>query len=199
MVQRENAVAMPLTGTVEAGSRAFYDGIAADYDRLLDTPRARGMRDCFWRRVEAMLPRPSRILDFGAGTGAVCTCGLGFELHPAAVTIIPAAATGSHARIVMLGTPARTSDCRPSWCKPDAPLRSPPTGDSRAGLKAASRVARGHRFQTYGQACCRPLRLILPPPMTSRRVCRQNRERVERWRNEMAEDELARELLGQEA
>jgi ubiquinone/menaquinone biosynthesis C-methylase UbiE len=60
---------MPLSGTVEARSRAFYDGIAEDYDRLLGTELARGMRECFWQRVEAALPGPSRILDFGAGTG----------------------------------------------------------------------------------------------------------------------------------
>lgn len=60
---------MPSVRTVETQSRAFYDSIADDYDRLLDTSRARGMRECFWQRAEVVLPRPARILDFGAGTG----------------------------------------------------------------------------------------------------------------------------------
>jgi SAM-dependent methyltransferase len=55
--------------SIEAQSSAFYDGIAHDYDRLLDTPRARGMRACFWQRAEALVPPRSRILDFGAGSG----------------------------------------------------------------------------------------------------------------------------------
>lgn len=61
---------MASSATVEAGARAFYDGVAEDYDRLLETPATREMRECFWRRAEAMLPAaPARILDFGAGTG----------------------------------------------------------------------------------------------------------------------------------
>ena len=54
---------------IEARARAFYDVIAADYDRQLDTPAVRAMRECFWRSAEALLPQSSRILDFGAGTG----------------------------------------------------------------------------------------------------------------------------------
>lgn len=57
-------------GNVEARAREYYDGIAADYDRLLDTPLARGRRNCFWRRAEELLPDSARILDFGAGSGA---------------------------------------------------------------------------------------------------------------------------------
>lgn len=53
----------------EDRARAFYDAIAADYDRQLDTPAVRAMRDCFWRRAEPLLATSSRILDFGAGTG----------------------------------------------------------------------------------------------------------------------------------
>jgi SAM-dependent methyltransferase len=60
---------MPVPGSVEARSRDYYDRLADDYDRQMDTARARGMRECFWQRAEALLQGPSRLLDFGAGTG----------------------------------------------------------------------------------------------------------------------------------
>jgi SAM-dependent methyltransferase len=55
--------------TTETRSRAFYDSIAADYDRLLDKPEIHAIRKCFWLCVETALPHPSRVLDFGAGSG----------------------------------------------------------------------------------------------------------------------------------
>src|SRR5688572_23655797 len=61
---------MASSDTVEADARAFYDGVAEDYDWLMDIPAARERRECFWQRALAMLPAaPARILDFGAGTG----------------------------------------------------------------------------------------------------------------------------------
>lgn len=60
---------MPSVDSIRAQSRAFYDGIAHDYDRLLNTPRARGMRACFWQRAEGLLLPRAQILDFGAGSG----------------------------------------------------------------------------------------------------------------------------------
>ena len=60
---------MSSLGKVEARSREYYDEIAADYDRLLDTPVADATRKCFWQRAEGLLPASARILDFGAGTG----------------------------------------------------------------------------------------------------------------------------------
>lgn len=61
---------MAASDTVEVSARAFYDGVAQHYDHLLDTPTARELRECFWRRAEMLLPAaPARILDFGAGTG----------------------------------------------------------------------------------------------------------------------------------
>ena len=63
-----------------------------------------------------------------AGTAFGCTCGLGFEPHAAAVRRIPAAATGSQARVVILGAPARTfgQNARAILHAPDTPLRSLP-------------------------------------------------------------------------
>ncbi|HEU4651594.1 MAG TPA: class I SAM-dependent methyltransferase [Croceibacterium sp.] len=55
--------------SVEARSRAHYDAIAGSYDAVLDSPGNRRLRECFWRYVEAAVPRPARLLDFGAGSG----------------------------------------------------------------------------------------------------------------------------------
>ena len=73
---------MDAADSIETHARAYYDGIAPDYDRLLDTPRARAIRESFWRRAEALLPSPARILDFGAGSGidAAHFAGLGHSV-----------------------------------------------------------------------------------------------------------------------
>ena len=55
--------------TIEERSRQFYDSIADDYERLVDSPQVRAVRECFWHRAEAMLPEAARVLDFGAGSG----------------------------------------------------------------------------------------------------------------------------------
>jgi 2-polyprenyl-3-methyl-5-hydroxy-6-metoxy-1,4-benzoquinol methylase len=57
------------TSEVETRSRALYDRIASDYDKSMGTPEIREVRGCFWQQAEAHLPQPSRILDFGAGSG----------------------------------------------------------------------------------------------------------------------------------
>ena len=49
--------------------RVWYDAVSANYDALLNTAEARRHRECFWQIAEALLPRTSRLLDFGAGTG----------------------------------------------------------------------------------------------------------------------------------
>ena len=73
---------MDAADSIETHARAYNDGIAPDYDRLLDTPRARAIRESFWRRAEALLPSPARILDFGAGSGidAAHFAGLGHSV-----------------------------------------------------------------------------------------------------------------------
>jgi SAM-dependent methyltransferase len=53
----------------EIRSRAYYDGIAAGYDAMLDRPGNRAMRECFWQHVERAVPPRSHLLDFGAGSG----------------------------------------------------------------------------------------------------------------------------------
>jgi SAM-dependent methyltransferase len=60
---------MSSIGEIEALSRAYYDSIADDYDRQLDTPGTWAIRRCFWQRAELALPPAAHILDFGAGTG----------------------------------------------------------------------------------------------------------------------------------
>lgn len=59
---------MPLS-EIESRSRALYDRIAGDYDKMMGKPDIRAVRECFWEQAEAHLQRPSRILDFGAGSG----------------------------------------------------------------------------------------------------------------------------------
>lgn len=56
-------------GAIEAHTRAYYDRIAGDYDRQLDTPQSWEIRRHTWAVVEAMMPQRGQILDFGAGTG----------------------------------------------------------------------------------------------------------------------------------
>ena len=51
------------------GAAAYYDRIASGYDAEIDTAHNRIVRECFWKCAESVLPPPSRILDFGAGTG----------------------------------------------------------------------------------------------------------------------------------
>ena len=51
------------------GARAYYDRIAPSYDAQIDTAHNRAVRECFWKCAESVLPVPSHILDFGAGTG----------------------------------------------------------------------------------------------------------------------------------
>ena len=51
------------------GTSNHYDAIAGKYDAEIDTAHNRMVRQCFWQCVESELREPSRILDFGAGTG----------------------------------------------------------------------------------------------------------------------------------
>jgi SAM-dependent methyltransferase len=60
---------MSSSGAIEAHTRAYYDRIAGDYDRHLDTPENWEIRRRVWAVAEALAPRHARILDFGAGTG----------------------------------------------------------------------------------------------------------------------------------
>jgi SAM-dependent methyltransferase len=60
---------MSSSGAIEAHTRAYYDRIAGDYDRHLDTPENWEIRRRVWEVAEALAPRHARILDFGAGTG----------------------------------------------------------------------------------------------------------------------------------
>jgi SAM-dependent methyltransferase len=64
-----NYLTMSSPGDLEADARAYYDRIADDYDRQLDTPDTWTARRCFWQCAEAVLPAKASILDFGAGTG----------------------------------------------------------------------------------------------------------------------------------
>ena len=68
--------------STEARARAHYDRIADGYDAALETPANRGVRECFWRHVERAVPTPSRVLDFGAGSGfdTLHLAGLGHEV-----------------------------------------------------------------------------------------------------------------------
>ena len=68
--------------STEARSRAYYDRVADGYDAMLDTPANRAIRECFWRYVERAAPSPSRLLDFGAGSGldAAHFAGLGHRV-----------------------------------------------------------------------------------------------------------------------
>jgi SAM-dependent methyltransferase len=59
----------PSNSETESRARAFYDRIAPEYDRDMEAPAAREIRERLWRHAELQLQPHARILDFGAGSG----------------------------------------------------------------------------------------------------------------------------------